>query len=284
MNEGAGKSALDLRRSASILRKNNKNKSLAGEYEGKVKKLGLLCALALSVTACATPYVPVPYDRPSANVQNLLVIEDTVPAEATTQKLATNGQNIMSAASSAGLAGLLVGAVAGSIEASVESNQRKRMLAALESQGFDGKAVFDAALEEALTNKGYTIGRIKADRGKTRAFAKLTPQKDAQPGSAILDVAGVSYGYQLVGGKTEWRPFAKISVRMTDPADPARVLLENQVVYNPVATPDVIVNIPPEEEFSFEDIDELEAQPEKAAEGLSRALTVTAQAVAELLQ
>lgn len=217
-------------------------------------------------------------------MQNLLVIEDTVPAEATTQKLATNGQNIMSAASSAGLAGLLVGAVAGSIEAGVESNQRKRMLAALESQGFDGKAVFDAALEEALTNNGYTIEKIKADRGKTRAFAKLTPQKDAQPGSAILDVAGVAYGYQLVGGKTEWRPFARISVRMTDPVDPARVLLENQVVYNPVATPDVIVNIPPEEEFSFDDIDELEAQPEKAAEGLSHALTVTAQAVAELLQ
>lgn len=249
-----------------------------------MKRILLGCAAALLSSACATPYAPIPYDRESASVQKIVVVEDAMPDSATTLKLATNGANVSSAAASAGLAGLLIMPIAIGIEAGIESAQRGSMLAALESQGFDGEAIFDEALEAALKESGYEIGSLDVARQSSRKLIELTADAEAESGSAILDIAGAGYGYQLVGGGTQWRPFVNVSVRLTDPADPTRILLDNRVAYNPVATPDVILNIPPEEEFGFAKMDDLEADPEKAAEGLKRALVATANGVATLLK
>ena len=250
-----------------------------------MKNLVMLSACALSVAACATPYAPIPYDREMANITQVVVIEDAMPDTATTQKLATNGQNMASAmAASAGLAGVLVGAIASGIEAGIEAGQRARILATLEAEGFDGEAIFDEALDMALAENGYEVGTLAVEHASDRKLIDLEPNPDAAVGSGVLDVAGAGYGYQLVGGNTQWRPFVNVTVRLTDPADPKHVLLENRVVYNPVATPDVILNIPPEEEFAFAKIEDIEANPEKAAEGLRLALVATANGVASLLR
>ena len=244
----------------------------------------MAAASAAILSACETPYTPIPYDREYAGVQTIHVVETSFPDQATTQKLATNGQNMASAmAAGAGLAGVLVGAVAAGIEAGIEAGQRDRIQAALASVGFDGEAVFDAALEAALTDDGYELEVYSADRDRTSEHVKLKPDPAFEDGAGILDVAGVGYGYQLVGGNTQWRPFVSVSVRLSDPHDPENVLMENRVVYNPVATPEVIINISPDGAYAFSDITDIEADPVKAAEGLEVALAATAASVASLL-
>ena len=76
-----------------------------------MKNIVMACAASAMLAACATPYAPTPYDRELAGVEKIIIIDDAFPDKATTRKLATNGQNMGSAASSAGLAGLLVALV-----------------------------------------------------------------------------------------------------------------------------------------------------------------------------
>jgi hypothetical protein len=250
-----------------------------------MKRLMVCASLLAIVSGCATPYQPVPYDRAAAGVTKVVVVEDAMPDEAGTQKLATNGQNMASAlGASAGLAGVLVGAAIAGVEAGIEAGQRNKIRAALATQKFDGEAVFDAALEKALKDHNYTVGSISVTRETARGLVKLTPNPNAEPGSAILDVAGFNYGYQLVGGGTQWRPFVTIQAQLTDPKDPTKILLQNFVTYNPVAKPDVMVNIPPDERFAFAKIEDIEADPAKAAEGLRVALEASAIATANLLR
>jgi copper chaperone CopZ len=250
-----------------------------------MKRIYAACAALFGLSACVTPYAPIPYDRTSAGVTKVTVIADAFPDEVMTQKLATNGQNMSSAlAASAGLAGVLVGAVAAGVEAGIEAGQRKRIQEALATQNFDGEAIFDAALEAALQESGYETNSVDLKHAENRGFIVLKPNPGAEIGTGVLDIAGAGYGYQLVGGATQWRPFVSISVKMTDLVDPTKVLLENRVVYNPVATPDVIINIPPDAQYAFNKIEDIEADPAKAAKGLETALVASAQAVAQLLK
>lgn len=250
-----------------------------------MKKVVLSLSCVGLVTACATPYAPIPYDRELAQVGKIQVIETAFPEDVQTRKLATNGANIASAAgASLGLAGVLVGVAIGGVEAGIEAGQRKRINAALATVNFDGEAIFDAALESALTEAEYEIASFSNDRKSTGKFAELSAVTDAPKGTASLDVAGSGYGYQLVSGHTQWRPYVEASVRLMDTANPEDILMENLVVYNPVATPDVVVNIPATGEYGFEKIDDIEADPEKAAEGLRIALEASAVAISKLLQ
>lgn len=175
-------------------------------------------------------------------------------------------------------------AVAGGIEASIAADQNKHMRSALESQGFDGEAIFDVTLETALTDSGYSHKAMDFTRNEQRDLITFVANPNSAPGSAVLDVSASGYGYQLIGGGTTWRPYVSAVVRMTDPKDPTHILLDNRVVYNPVATPDVVVNLPVDEIYSFESMEALEADPVKAAEGLKRAIEATALAVAQLLK
>lgn len=250
-----------------------------------MKKIVLGVSLMSLVTACATPYAPIPYDRELAQVESVQIIEAAFPEEVLTRKLATNGQNIASAAgASLGLAGILVSAVAAGVEAGIESSQRKRIQAALATVDFEGEAIFDAVLANALTESEYELGSFSSSRKTTWKFAELSPVEDAQAGTASLDIAGRGYGYQLVSGNTQWRPYVVASVRLTDTANPETILMENMIAYNPVATSDAIVNIPVAGEYAFASIDDIEADPAKAAEGLKVALEASAIAISNLLQ
>ena len=250
-----------------------------------MKRLSVSIVLSsLVLVGCATPYQPVPFDRMATPVSKIAVVDNTLPAEVGTQKLATNGQNMMSAASSAGLAGLLVGAVAAGIEAGIEAGQRERVQKALATQNFNGEAIFDAALEEALKGNNYSVSTIAIPRSKSRELVLVPANEAAETGSAVLDTLGFNYGFQLVGNSTQWRPFVTMHVRMVDHKDPKKILLDNQITYNPVVKSAVTVSIPVDEAFAFQKIEDLEADPAKAAAGLKAAIEATAKATADLLR
>jgi hypothetical protein len=247
----------------------------------------LFCVLtALSVMAgCATPYQPTPFDRTAAGVTKIVVVEDALGAEVGTRKLATNGQNLGSAmASQFGLAGVLVAAAAAGVEAGIEAGQRNRIRAALATQNFNGEAIFDAALESALTKNGFTLATTIIARESNRGLLVIGSNPNAEAGAAILDANVSNYGYQLVGGTTQWRPFVAMTVRLVDPKDTKKLLMDNAVTYNPVGPTTVTVSISPDEKYAFQKIEDLEADPVRAADGLKVAIEASALATAQLLR
>ena len=247
-------------------------------------KYFVLGSTILSTAACATPYTPIPFDSDITPVETIQIVDDSFSDEPTSQNLASNGHIMSSAmAASAGLAGALVGAVAAGVEANIEAGQRRRIQDALDTVGFDGETVFDEALAKALTERDYELDALSIDRKSYRQLIDLEPDETAAVDMATLDIAGAGYGYQLIGGSTQWRPFVSAEVRLTSTNDPENILMLNRVVYNPVATPDVIVNLSPEPKYGFVSVDDIEADPQLAAEGLTVALVSTAEAIAQLL-
>jgi hypothetical protein len=252
-----------------------------------MKRLSASIVLSsLMLAGCVTPYQPVPFDRTATPVTKISVVENALPAEVGTQKLATTGENMASAAGASGglIGALVVGVIAGAVEANIENTQRKKIQDALASQKFEGEAIFDAALEEALKGHNYQVETIAIARASTRDMIVLTPKADAEAGSAVLDAFGLNYGYQLVGGSTQWRPFVTMKVRLLDHKDPKKILMDNQITYNPVVKNEVTVSIPVDETYAFQKIEDLEADPVRAAEGLRVALQAAAKATADLLR
>ncbi len=241
-------------------------------------------ALISLLSACATPYQPIPFDRASAKVDNLQIVEDAMGKQIEVRKYATNGGNIASAASGYGLAGLAVALVAAGVEAKIASDQRTKIDAALKTQNFDAEAIFDAALEAALKADNYNISVNTTARDDKHSMVVVTKQDNAAAGTAVLDVNGSYYGYQEAGGGTNWRPYVYMTIKMLDAKDPTKVLLDNVVEYNAVTPQSLTVSLPANPIYSFAKIEDLEANPKLAAEGLTEAITDTAKAVAKLLK
>lgn len=249
-----------------------------------MKKLAISAAALALLTACAgNPYRPVPFDHATSGISTLEVAEDVLPPSPQIRKLATNGQNMASATAGLGLAGLIVGVAAASIEAGIAADQNKRINAVLTSQGFNGEAIFDETFEADLRAQGFEVSTAAAKHDVKRTMITFAAQPDAQPGTAMLDVNGYGYGYQLVGG-TKWRPYVVLAVKAYDAKDPAKVLLDNRVEYNAVGPGTVTVNIAGDEAYGFAKVEDIEANPEKAAEGLRNALQAAAHATAALLK
>ncbi|MDC7675223.1 hypothetical protein [Asticcacaulis machinosus] len=244
--------------------------------------MGSLLVVGL-LGGCASPYRPVPFDQATSGISKIQVVEDAIPAKTGVRKLATNGQNMAAATSGLGLAGLVVGMAAAGIEAGIANNQNGKINTVLESQKFDGEAIFDEAFEASLKGLNYEVSSFKAERDTSRSLVAVTPQANAPDGSAVLDVAGVAYGYQQVGG-TKWRPYVVILVRMVDSKDPKKILLDNRVEYNAVAPVPLTVNVPGNPDYAFDKVEDIEADPAKATEGLRIALVESARATAQLLK
>lgn len=235
------------------------------------------------VGACATPYRPIPFDRATTKINNIQTVEDAMPTDPMIRKLATNGQNISSAASGFGLAGLAVTLVAAGVEAGIAAGQKEKINKALATQNFDGEKIFDEAFEAALKAQNYNISNNSTARDNNRGFIVATAQPNAEEGTGVLDVNGLGYGYQQVGG-LQWRPFVVIAVKMTDAKDPTKVLLDNRVEYNAVAPVPLTISIPGDEQYGFAKPEDIEANPERAAEGLKKAIVEAANATAQLLK
>jgi len=236
-----------------------------------------------ALSGCATPYHPIPFDHATSGVSKLQIVDDTMPATAHIRKLATNGQNVASSTGGLGLAGLVVGLAAAGIEAGIANDQNSKINAALATQGFDGKATFDEAFQTDLHTQNFDTSPLKIARDGSHGFVTVTPLKSATAGNAVLDVDGYGYGYQQVGG-TKWRPYVVISVKMSDANDPTKILLDNRVEYNAVVPGTLTVSIPGDDAYAFDKIEDIQANPAKAAEGLKAALVASAHATAQLLK
>jgi len=236
------------------------------------------------VSACASPYRPTPFDHATSGISSVQVVEDVLPPQPAVRKLATNGQNIASSTSGLGLAGLVVGLAAAGIEAGIADGQNKKINATLAKEKFDGEAIFDETFEGDLKAQNFEVSTSKLARPENRGMVVVPAQGDAAAGSAVLDVNGYAYGYQQVGGTKMWRPYVVISVKMYDAKDPTKVLLDNHVEYNAVVPGELTVNVPGDEAYGFDSVEAIEANPQKAAEGLRTALQAAAHATAQLLR
>lgn len=246
------------------------------------KLIGTFLTLSL-LSACATPYQPVPFDRATTQLTDIQVVDDALPQKADVRKFATNGGNIAGATSGAGVAGLAVALVAAGVEANIAAGQRAKIQAALEKQHFDAEKVFDEALEAALKSQNYNVSTNPAKHESGKTFVVVPAQPNAEA-TAVLDVKGDAYGYQLAGNGTMWRPFVVLQVHMVDAKDPTKVLMDNKIEYNAVTPVPLTVSIPGDDEYGFAKIDDIEANPEKAAEGLKKALVAAANSTAQLLK
>ncbi len=224
--------------------------------------------LCLALAACATPYTPTPFDRETAAVESIAVLDDTLPER-------PNVTQVASAGSSFGLIGAL-------IDAGVDANREGRFKEMLEENGFEPTPVFEAALRKYLMEKGYAIDFIDTpERSSTRDL--LASYENLESGAdAYLDIATEIYGYLSAGAGQPWRPTFICEVRLVSSADGA-TLMQNAIVYNPLNPREGVVTITPDPSYNFRNIKEIEENPEKAIAGMREAMTRVAETIASVL-
>jgi hypothetical protein len=228
--------------------------------------LAVAIAAAL-VASCASPYVAKPFDREAAKVTSVAVVKDALPDSAGITQVA-------SAASNFGLIGALV-------DAGIQASDQARLTAVLMSQKFDGEAAFLKALEAKVAERSFTSSVVEVARNSRRRdfVENFTGQPTAD---AYLDVVSEGYGYISSGFGAPYRPAVSVKVRLVSSAT-KEVLMENLIEYNPLYPREGAITISPNPAYSFINLDEIERQPEKVAEGLTVALDETAAAIAKLL-
>jgi hypothetical protein len=95
------------------------------------------------------------------------------------------------------------------------------------------------------------------------------------------------YGYIAagIGSSTPYRPIDILQVRLVRALD-SKVLMEDTVVYNPVAPalPTNIVTVSPNPDYTFQDFDALTADRVAMSKGLKDSVDQSADAVAKLLR
>jgi hypothetical protein len=249
-----------------------------------MKKILASLTMVSLLGGCATAYHPIPFDHATSGVSSLQLISNDMPEQSSVRKLATNGQNIASGASGAGLAGLFVVVAVAGVEGSIASDQNHKINAALATQKFDGKAIFNDTLLADLHDQKYDTSIVHIARDEDHNLVDLNPQPQAPAGTAVLNVDGYAYGYQQVGGVKNWRPYVVVAVRMYDAKQPTKVLLDNDIEYNAVVPAPLTVNIPADDTYSFDSVDAIQADPVKAAAGLKAALVASAHATAQLMK
>ncbi|MDB5476248.1 MAG: hypothetical protein JWP49_1759 [Phenylobacterium sp.] len=227
-----------------------------------------VAAAALSLAACASPYVGKPFDRASASVQTLGLAGDAVPEKATAYEVASVGSNF-------GLIGALV-------DAGIQSSRQKAVDAALEGAGFDPEAKLQSRLVSKLAAEGYKVEPLaNAARPKREFLAAYGADRKVD---AYLDVVLVSYGYLSSGAGKPFRPSAYANVRLVSAKDTSKTLMQNRIVYNPLVEEKGVISLTPNPAYAFNNRADLLADPKRLAAGLDDALDQVADAATQLLR
>lgn len=228
----------------------------------------IVAAMAMTVAACASPYVATPYDRSTASVQSIALIDDSVPEKAIAYEVASVGGNF-------GLIGALV-------DAGIQAERQGAVNEALNGLGFDAESTLEARVIAALGQQGYTAAPLAgADRAK-RDFLETYP--DAPAGvDGYLDIAIVQYGYMSAGAGQPFRPTVGAKVKLVKVSD-GSTLMENMIVYNPLNTVEGVVTLAPNPDYEFRNRAALLENPERLAAGIEDALNQVADTAARLLR
>jgi len=230
------------------------------------KVLGIVAVLSLG--ACASPYVATPYDRASANVESIVVADDSVPEKAIAYEVASVGSNF-------GLIGALV-------DAGIQAERQDAVNDALVGIQFDAEDKLEDRLVSALGAQGYTVAPLPGPARAKREFLKAYPT--APEGvDAYLDITLNYYGYMSSGAGQPFRPSVWAQVKLVKVADGSTVM-ENQIVYNPLNVAEGVVTLPPNPEYAFNNRADLLADPARLAAGIEDALNQVADTAAQLLR
>ncbi|HEV2530296.1 hypothetical protein [Phenylobacterium sp.] len=228
----------------------------------------MVALAALSLTACASPYVAKPFDRAAASVQTLGLAGDAVPEKAMAYESASVGSNF-------GLIGALV-------DAGIQSSRQNAVNNALQGASFDPEARLQARLVGQLAAEGYKVQPLPTAARPKREF--LATYGSDQEVDAYLDVVLASYGYLSAGAGKPFRPTAYANVRLVSAKDPTKTLMQNRIVYNPLLAEKGVITLTPNPAYAFNNRADLLADPKRLAAGIEDALDQVADAAAQLVR
>ena len=229
--------------------------------------LGLVAALCLG--GCVSPYVAKPYDRAANGVQNIGLVDDSMPEKALAYEVASVGSNF-------GLIGALV-------DAGIQASRADAVNDALVGVSFDAESKLESRLASTLGEQGYRVRPMPGEPRKKRAFL-VAYQAPAEDMDAYLDVVIEGYGYLSAGAGQPFRPTVYANVRLVSSKDPTRTLMENYIVYNGMAPREGVITLSPNPEYAFNNRSELLADPHRLAAGIEDALYQVADAATLLLR
>lgn len=232
-----------------------------------IKKI-LGIAAILSLGACASPYVATPYDRAGHNVQSITMMDDALPEKAIAYEVASVGSNF-------GLIGALV-------DAGIQASRKDAVNDALVSVKFDAEDKLEDRLVAALAVHGYKVEPLTGQPRAKRDLLEVYP--DAAAGvDAYLDISVTHYGYLSSGAGQPFRPSVGAEVRLVKVSDRS-TLMENIIVYNPLAPIEGVVTLPPNPQYAFANRADLLENPDRLAAGIEDAINQVADTAARLLQ
>jgi hypothetical protein len=227
--------------------------------------LGIVAILSLG--ACASPYIATPYDRTTANVSSIAVVDDALEPKAMAYEVASTGANF-------GLIGALV-------DAGIQESRKEAVNKALDGVQFDAENLMEARLAAAVRGQGYSVTQATGPRAK-RDFLVTYPT--AQGGAdAYLDMVVMNYGYMSSGAGQPFRPTVYAKIRLMRVSDNA-LLMENTILYNPIAPTEGMITLSPNPEYAFHHREGLLEDPARLAAGLEDALNQVADTAAQLLR
>lgn len=228
----------------------------------------LVVAMAATVAACAPTYVATPYDRSTASVQGIALVDDSMPDKATAYEVASVGSNF-------GLIGALV-------DAGIQAERQGAVNAALTGIGFDAESKLETRVIAALAQQGYTAAPLPgAERPKRDFLASYPTAPTAVDG--YLDIVIVNYGYMSSGAGQPFRPTVGAKVKLVKVSD-GSTLMENMIIYNPLNAMQGVVTLPPNPEYAFQNRGALLEDPTRLAAGIEDALNQVADTAVHLLR
>ena len=224
---------------------------------------------AFSLSACASAYVGKPYDRASAGVRSIALVDDSAPDKASAYEVASVGSNF-------GLIGALV-------DAGIQTSRTNAVNEALAGTGFEAETRLEQRLASRLTAEGYTVKTLTNDpRNAKREFLLTYP--GAEGADAYLDLTVVNFGYLSAGASKPFRPTVFANVRLVSARDTKKVLMDNRIVYNAMGPQQGVITLTPDPQYAFDNRAALLEDPKRLAAGIEEALNQVADTVAQLLK
>lgn len=231
----------------------------------------MLYASVLFVSACAS-HPEIPFDRTAAaGVKKIGVVAPAFPTGSSVILASTVGQNF-------GLIGAL-------IDQSMKTSRETDVNQLLSAQKFDAKAEFSQALEAALQRQGYETFAVAPVRKQGSDFVDATALAGQPPADAYLDIVVDTYGFMASGisSSNPYRPIVYLKCRLVSANDPARVLMYDTILVNPLGSPKDAVQVFPSATDAFVDFDNLVANPTRTTEALVKAIDQSADTVGKVL-
>ena len=228
----------------------------------------LVAVAALTVAACASPYIATPYDRTSASVVEIALVDDSLPTKAIAYEFASVGSNF-------GLIGALV-------DAGIQLERQNAVNDALAGIQFDAETELESRLISALAAEGYAVEPLESGERAKRDWLETYPAASPET-DAYLDVAVIHYGYMSSGAMQPFRPAVAAKIKLVRVSD-GSTLMENQIIYNPLNMVQGVITIAPNPAYAFDNRSALLAEPERMAAGIEDALNQVADTATQLLR